>query len=318
MAGAMLRFRPAMRNPAFLGVFFLNPLLWNGITQFQLASVWSFVFFFLGAAAFERRQAKRAVVLLALAIACQPEMGIAGIALYAAFEWARTRAFPRSLLPVSAAAAAIASPALFLFLSTPLLREASPLVIGLSALDNLRRLSVVLVALLLSAAAPSVFRFMRSITAFGAMATVAVLAFIPPSGLWEHSQARFADYLSAHPAVPNETYRVMVKNNHEDGMVEFMKAGATLSSEFFTESEHRHTFHDVGAYTCLLATSEIRHVVIGSEYEQPFRDSELKMLDELTARGLAELEYRGHDGTLVYSVQPPADARRGSVRDCHV
>jgi hypothetical protein len=74
----------------------------------------------------------------------------------------------------------------------------------------------------------------------------------------------------------------------------------------------------VGAYTCLLATSEIRHVVIGSEYEQPFRDSELKMLDELTTRGLAELEYRGHDGTLVYSVQPPADARRGSVRDCHV
>ena len=318
MVGAMARFRPAMRNPAFLALFLLNPILWNGITQFQLATMWSFAFFFVGALAFERRQTVRAVLFLALAIACQPEMGVVAIALYGAFEWFRTRTLPYRLLPVATGALVVASPAVLLFLGTPLLHDATAFRLALSATDNLRRVSIVLLALLLPAIAPQVFRFVRPIAAVGAAATVAVLIFLPPSGLWERSQPRFDAYLRAHAIVPDESYRVMVKNNHEDGMVEFMKAGAVLSSEFFTESEHRHTFHDVDAYACFLGTTEIRHVVLGGEYPSRFRRSEEQMLEALVGRGQAELEFRGDDGTVAYTVHPPAEARRGSVRDCHV
>ncbi len=318
MAGAMLRFRPAMRNPAFLALFLLNPLLWNGITQFQLATLWSFFFFFLGATAFERRRPVRAVVLLALAIACQPEMGVVAIALHGAFEWVRTRMLPPRLVQVAAGALVVASPAVFLFLSTPLLRDATALRLFLSAADNLRRLSIVLLALLLPAAAPHVFRFVRPIAAAGAAATLAALVFLPPSGLWERSHARFEAYLREHPVVSDGSYRVMVKNNHEDGMVEFMKAGAILSSEFFTESEQRHTFRDVDAYACLLATTEVGHVILGSEYPSHLRSSEEQMLEALASRGEAELEFRGEDGSAAYRVHLPANARRGSVRDCHL
>jgi hypothetical protein len=245
-------------------------------------------------------------------------MGVVAMALYGAVEWVRTRTPPRRLLPVAAGALVLASPAVFLFFSTPLLRDATALRLVLSALDNLRRLSIMVLALLLPMAAPQVFRFVRPIAAVGAAATVAALVFLPPSGLWERSQPRFEAYLREHPVVPDGSYRVMVKNNHEDGMVEFMKAGAVLSSEFFTESEHRHTFRDVDAYACFLATTEVRHVVLGSEYPSRFRRSEEQMLEALVSRGQAEFEYRGDDGTVAYTVHPPAGARRGSVRDCHV
>lgn len=317
MLVAMACFRPAMRNPLLFALFLLNPLLWNGITQFQLTTVWSFAFFFLGAARFERHRRGQAWALFAVAIVCHPMMGLGAMALYGAWEWARQWRLPRSFAAVGALAAAAASPAIILFLSTPLLTEASRLDITLSVLDNLRRLSIVLVPLALPALRRFVFKRQATFAGAVALATIATLVYLPPSGLWEHSQPRFADYLAAHPVVPHASYRVAVKNNHEDGMVEFMKAGAVLANEFFTESQHRQVWPSPEAYTCYLATKQVDYVVISGEYDGRYRASELQMLDRLATQGHAELQFRGDDGTVAYSVQPPATARRNSLRECH-
>jgi hypothetical protein len=101
-------------------------------------------------------------------------------------------------------------------------------------------------------------------------------------------------------------------------MVEFMKAGAVLSNEFFTESEHREVFPSLDAYVCMLATRDIRYVVIGSEYERTFAVPEKKLLDQLATAGVANWQYGGTDGTVAYIVDPPAAARRASLRDCHL
>ncbi len=312
----MWRFRPEMKNPLLFSVFLLNPLLWNGITQFQLTTMWSFAFFFFGAAAFERKRTVAAVVLLTLAVASHPMMGIGALALYALWEWAGQRSFPRQWALVAGAAVVVASPAVFLFVSTPVLGDATRLRIALSFLDNTRRLSIVLLPLLLPAMGASFFRHQGKLIVGLGLITIAVLAWVPPSGLWQRSQPRFEGYLAAHPIVPGDSYRVMVKNNQEDGMVQFMKAGATLSNEFFTESQHRQRFANVEAYTCLLATKKVDHVVLSGDYKQRFRESELSMLESLQQSGLAEEEFRGDDGTIAYRVRPPESARRDSLRSC--
>ncbi|MEO8219133.1 MAG: hypothetical protein ABI718_18820, partial [Acidobacteriota bacterium] len=238
------------------------------------------------------------------------------LALYGLWEWVRQRAFPQRWATIAAAAVAIALPAVFLFVSTPVLGDATKIRIALSFLDNLRRLSIVLLPLLLPAMGANFFRHQgKLIVAFGAL-TLALLVWVPPSGLWQRSQPRFEGYLAAHPIVPSDSYRVMVKNNQEDGMVQFMKAGATLSNEFFTESQHRQQFANTEAYTCLLATKKIDHVVLSGDYEARFRKSELSMLEALQQSGLAEEEFRGDDGTIAYRVRPPESARRDSLRSC--
>ena len=318
MLVAMTRFRPAMRNPVLLGIFLLNPLLWNGVTQFQLTTVWSFAFFFFGAAQFEREHRLRAVALFAVAVAAHPMMGSCALGVYLVWEAVRTRAVPVRLLLTSAAAAVLASPFIWLFLSTPALADVSQLRLALSTADNLRRLSIVLLALALPPLTPYVYGARRWLPLAGAAATVGALAFIPPSGLWERSQPRFADYLAAHPIDPTASYRVAVKNNHEDGMVEFMKAGATLSNEFFTESEQRRSWPNADAYLCFLATKGVDRVVISGEYPAALRANETGMLERLQQAGYAEQEFRGADGTVAYTVRPPASARRNALSECHI
>ncbi|MEO6397765.1 MAG: glycosyltransferase family 2 protein [Tepidiformaceae bacterium] len=316
LVAGIWRFRPQMKNPLLFTVFLLNPLLWNGITQFQLTTVWSFALFFFGAALFESKRTFLATLLLALAVATHPLMGIAAISLYGAWEWVRQRSFPRPWATVSAVAAILASPAFLLFLSTPALGDASPLRAALSVADNMRRLSIVLLPLLLPAMGPAFYRHQGKLIVATAALTVAVLVWVPPSGLWQRSQPRFAGYLAANPVVPGDSYRVTVKNNQEDGMVQFMKAGATLSNEFFTESQHRQTFPTLQAYTCLLATKQVDHVVISGAYPARFRTNELRMLGLLAQDGQAEEEFRGADGTIAFRVHPPESARRTSLREC--
>ncbi len=318
LVAGLLQFRTAMRNPLLLALFFLNPLLWNGITQFQLATIWSFGFFFFAIAQFERRRYVLAAPLLGFAIAVHPMMGAGALLLFGAWELVRTRRVPWRLVAVTIPSAILASPAIWLFLSTPSIREANHAVVALSALDNLRRLSIVAFALVLPAATPFVYRHQRAVAGGLAGATALLLSLLPPSGLWERSHPRFAAYLAEHPIEAGAHYRVMVKNNHEDGMVEFMRAGAVLANEFFTESVHRQEFSGVDAYECFLATKNIDHVVLSGEYKRKFYLNESGLLGRLVALGDAEREFTGADGTLAYRVRPSPAAKRDSISDCHL
>ena len=311
-------FRRPMCNPLLLAIFLVNPLLWNGITQFELTTVWAFALFFFGAGLFERKLVIPAAILFAAAMYAHPVMAFAAMGLYGAWEWGRMRRFPMQLALVQAAGVVAGMPAFVLFLKTPSLTESNQMFLFLSALDNMRRLSVVLIALALP---PLRWRFYRHTVAVGsvlALATLATLVYLPPSGLWETPHDRFDGYLAQYPVDPAGHYRVAVKNNHKDGMVQFMKAGAVLANEFFTESQYREVWPSPEAYTCYLATKGIDHVVVSGEYERRFRDSELLMLQTLASAGYAKQQFRGDDGTFAYTVQPPASARRASVRDCHL
>jgi len=315
---AMCRFRPALRNPLLFALVLLNPLLWNGVTQFQLATVWAFAFFFLAGAAFERGRMVAAGGLLVASFASHPMMGLAACGLYGVWELVRARTVPWRFVAVTCAAGAVASPAFYLMFETPLIREAGTWRLLTSGVDNLRRLTLVGAPLAIAQFAPWVLARHRWFAGAAAGATAAILVVLPPSGLWEQSQPRFEAYLAEHPIDPAGHYRVMLKNNHEDGMVEFLKKGAVLANEFFTESERRQKFPSIESYTCFLATKEIDHVVIHHEYLARYRRSELGMLDQMVAANQAQLEFEGADGTRAYLVHPPAAAKKASISDCHL
>src|SRR5205814_1983025 len=121
-------------------------------------------------------------------------------------------------------------------------------ILFLSAADNLRRLTLLAIPLLIVEFTPAVWRRQRLVLAavgVGALGIAGASMLEPPIGLWEQSQPRFADYLAQHPVEPGASYRVLLSTHREDGMYEFMRAGATLSTEFFSESIHRNSFRDV-------------------------------------------------------------------------
>lgn len=318
MLVAVCRFRPAMRTPALFAIFLLNPLFWNGVTQFQLTTFWAFAFFFFGAADFERGRPVRAGVWLVVSMAAHPLMGLAACALYFAWESARTRQLAWRFAAVTAAAGVVASPAFYLMLETPLVGDVGAGRLLTATADNLRRLSMVALPLMLTQFRPVMLGNARAIAAAGAVATAAVLLWIPPSGLWEGSEARFGEYLAAHPVDPTGHYRVLVKNNHEDGMVEVMKQGAVLSNEFFTESEHRQTWDSLEEYACYLAGRDVRRVLVSADYPERFRASEEARLDELVSRNEAGVEFSGSDGTRAYTVDLSPARREAAGNGCRI
>ena len=318
MVAGMWRFRPKMRNPLLFTLFLVNPLLWNGITQFQLTTFWAFALFFFGAAALERDRRAVATLLFTASLYAHPVMGGMAIGIYGAWEVARTRSAPLALATTGAIACVLAIPAFAWLLETPLIGEAGTGRLILSTLDNMRRLSVVVLALGLPALAPFALRRHRPLFAAGVAVTAASLVYLAPSGLWERSEPRFAAYLAAHPVDPRSSYRVDVANNREDGAYELLVAGATLSHEFYTESQRRQRFDSTDAYACFLATKRTTHVLIHRSYPARFRRSEVARLDELVGRGLAEVEFNGADGTVAYRVHVPDSFGKGSVRDCGI
>ena len=155
-------------------------------------------------------------------------------------------------------------------------------------------------------------------TTVGAVATAALFVFLPPSGLWEQSRPRFAEYLAQHPVDPAGSYRVAIKNNYEDGDVQFLQAGATLSHELFTESQRRQKFRSTDGYACFLASKKTTHVVIHGSYPGKFRSSEFARLEDLVARGQASVQYSGANGTRAYTISVPPSLARESISDCDI
>lgn len=313
---AALWFRPGLRNPALFGLFLLNPLLWNGVTQFQLATFWAFGFVLAGAALFERRRRAAATGAFALGIVCHPMLGLAAIVMYVGIEWYRLKGAPRPLIAAAALAALLASPAILMFLATPAIHNAGLVAIALTGGDNLRRLTIVALVFALPAAAAFVQRHERLLYSLGGASTLGVLLWVAPSGLWSRSTPQFSDYLAGAPVDHAHSYRVMTQNNREDGMVEFMKAGAVLSNEFFSESENRRSFSSLDQYECLLATRNAGHVILTGGYQRHWRTNERALLDRMAMEGRAQREYESSGGTVAYQVSPRQDARKGSLRAC--
>ena len=313
---SVLVYLPALREARLLALFLLNVQLWNSVTQFELPTIWALSLAFFGCAAAERRRWPLAIGLLALAIAAHPQVGTAAIGTIIICVTVHEHRLPRGLLACGAVAAVLASPSYWLLASGPVVGEANRVLLALSFLDNFRRLSIVLLAVVLAAYPAFFLRHFAKVAALGTAMTAVYLLLLPPSGLWESTRPQFSAYLQQHPISAQGSYRVLVKNNYKTGMIEFMKAGAVLSTELFPESIRRQSFPSVKSYACFLATSDVGDVVITGDYQRLYHTNELQLLDQLAEAGQATRDYVGPDGTLGFRIVLPSSDRRPSVRDC--
>jgi glycosyltransferase involved in cell wall biosynthesis len=293
--------RPVMRDPWVMLLFLLNPFYLDGVLAFQFPFLWSAFFFFLFVIALDREWDGAAGVLLWLCITTHPLAGGIGALCYLAVHFLteperRLRFFVLGLI------AGIASlPAILLARGTPALAENSLRVIVSSIADGfVRRATVLAFPFLATALVVYVRRWYRPIFAVWIAGLIFTLFIVNGAfgyaqggygGLFRQSHDMYAPYFASAQFDPQATYRVMEPNQYEDGQYYFLRHGARLANEFFSESMFRRSWTE-GEYRDFLTTKQIDYVSIERGYLAQYHTNEQQLLDALTQRDLAHAVYR--------------------------
>jgi len=303
-------------SPLVMALVLVNWQLWNGVLQFQLPTVWAFAFAALSAAAFDRGRPAWGGALAWAALVAHPLMGGAGLASVTLAEVERRRGIPSARVAWLAGAALLASPAIWTFLQIPAVDHVSRWGWVTPARITLQRLSMLWWPWLCVRFLPVTIRWhVWFLAALGLLLARNFLGSNPQNIHWV-TLPRFPDYVEAGRLDPAARYRVLTMSNQEDGMIQLMQAGATLTQDFFDESVARRSFGGVEEYRCFLGRKGADRVLVQGEWlRHPLRDTsnEVDVLDRLVAEGHAALTFRGKAGTLEYTVtsSPPAGCVRG-------
>jgi hypothetical protein len=205
-------------------------------------------------------------------------------------------------------------PVYWMTLSTPAVNDDPSAFIRTTTSSLISRGSWFAAPFILSWAAPWLRRNYRPMLGLG-LASSALGVFLlggfigfhrAPSGYWgifHDSSDVYASYFASAQFQPGKTYRVLEPSEREDGMYRFIRHGAVLSSEFFTES----TFHrpwNLDQYACYTAFKQVDFVVVERAWERRVRFNEGELLKSLVADGRASVSYTDPAGRfVVYDIQ---------------
>lgn len=296
-------------SPLLFAMMLVNPQLLLGVAQFQLPTVWAFAFACLSAASFDRAQPRRAGALAAAALITHPLAGAAAIAFTLLTTIERDHRLPLARAAALVLAALVASPAIWMFASTPLIGERSVSELMAPLVATAWRLSYLALPWLLQRMAPLSIRLHAPVLAASVLVVLYNLSILHPENPWDYTRPRFADFITAGLVTTNASYRVLTMTEREDGMVQLLQAGAVLAHEFFDESIQRRSFRTTEEYHCFLDLKHATHVLVSDEWLRRQYTNEVSMLDRLVDDGTATLTFRGADGTRAYTIKA---ATRGS------
>ena len=293
--------RPVMRDPWVMLLFLLNPFYIDGLLAFQFPFLWSAFFFFLFVIALDRRWDVAAGGLLWLCITTHPLAGGIGALCYLATHFLSEPERRWRFFVMGALAGLASLPALLLARGTPALAENSARVIASSIADGfVRRATVLAFPFLATYLIVSVRRWYRSI--FAAWIVGLIFSIVMANGAFGYAQGGYdglftqshdiyAPYFASAQFDPRATYRVMEPNQFEDGQYYFLRHGARLANEFFSESMFRRSWTE-GEYRDFLTKKKIDYVSIERGYLAQYHTNEQQLLDGLTQRDLARAIYR--------------------------
>ena len=307
--------RSVMRDPWMILIFLLNPFFIDSIFAFQFATIWCAFFFLLFVWAFERQKPVRAALLLWLAVSSHPLIGSLAAAAYLAITVAHSQGELRRVLLIAAPVGLALAPIYWMTLSTPALGD-DPSVFILTTIHSvLARGSWFAAPFIISWAAPWLRRNYRPVLAFSSAAAAAGVLLLggvlrydrAPSGYFgvlHPSSDVYAAFFASPDFQPGMTYRVLEPSEREDGMYRFIRHGAILSNEFFTES----TFHrpwNINQYACYTAYKQVDFVVVERAWERRVKFNESDLLKSLVTGGQANARYADPAGRfVVYDIQP--------------
>jgi hypothetical protein len=292
--------RPVMRDPWFILLFVANPFFIDAVYAFQFATIWSVLFFFLFVWAFEQRRYLPAAALLWLAVSTHPIMGGMAAASYGLYLMARERPKVPSFVLLSLPVAVALVPIYWMTLLTPSVRENSIWTVVQSVLDDLpRRGSLYVMPFALTVFAPYIRRSYRVVFTAVVLAAAGGVFFSNGTAIVHHggyygavhgSSDVYERFFASSSFQPGATYRVMEPNQREDGMYRFIRHGAVLSNEFFSESVFRRNW-TAPQYGCYVAFKRIDYVVIERAYLNDFHRNEQTLLQSLVREGQASVAY---------------------------
>jgi hypothetical protein len=313
--------RPALRNPWFALIFIANPMFIDALYSFQFASVWSTVFFFLFIWAFERRRLPLAALLCWLTVSSHPLMGsfsIAGYGLYLVLT-ERPRLLP--FLGICALTALPLAPIFWMTLQTPSVGENSHLLLVLGLLDTVvRRGTVTFMPLVLGLPAVATFVRQHYARVMGAVGVLLLLGLGFSLGVVRiadlnrgsyfgatHSSSDiYAGYFASPAFQPGAVYRVMEPTEREDGAYRFIRHGAVLANDFFSESYQRRNWTEA-QFACYASAKSLQFDVIETAYTSRYGKNENSLIQELVAQAKAAVVYTDPSGRfIVYDVRPLA------------
>jgi len=321
--------RPVMRDPWMILLFLINPFFIDSVFAFQFATVWCALFFFLFVSAFERRRTVLAALLLWLTVSSHPMIGSLTSGAYLAIYSAVHRGRARDLLIVVVPVGLALLPIYWMTLSTPAVNDEPSAFVRTTLSSIVSRGLWFAAPFVLSLVAPWLRRNYRPVLGLGfassALGVVVLGGFIgfhgAPSGYWgilHDSSDVYAAFFASPEFQPGMTYRVLEPSEREDGMYRFMRHGAVLSNEFFTES----TFHrpwNMEQYGCYTAFKRVDFVVVEQAWEHRMHFNEGDLLKSLVYRGQARIAYADPRGRfVVYNIQPfvAGQHRPSSLSQC--
>ncbi len=321
--------RPVMRDPWMILLFLINPFFIDSVFAFQFATIWCALFFFLFVSAFERRMTMLAALLLWLTISSHPMIGSLAGGTYLAIHAVLHRERARDLLLLAVPVGLALIPVYWMTLSTPALNEEPTAFIRTTISSIVSRGSWIAAPFVLSWVAPWLRRHYRPVLGLGfassAVGVVLLGGFIgfyrAPSGYWgvvHDSSDVYAAFFASPAFQPGMTYRVLEPSEREDGMYRFIRHGAVLSNEFFTESEF-HRPWNTDQYGCYTAYKRIDFVVVERAWERRLHFNEGDLLNSLVARRQASVTYADPGGRfVVYNIQPfvAGQHRPSSLSQC--
>jgi hypothetical protein len=314
-------------------LFVLNPFFIDMLYSFQFATAWSLFAFFLFVWTFERKRYLIAAPLLWLAVSSHPIMGTFAVIVYVIATALRYPFRLRQLLLVCLAIAPALVPIYWMTLHTPSVSENSLLKMVGSILDTVtRRGTVFLLPFALAAFAAAIRRHYRRALGAFAIVSLAGVAFVTGPlyvgdlnrgdymGAFRSSHDIYASYFDSPAFEAGATYRVMEPKGREDGMYRFIKHGAVLSNDFFSESLQRRNWQ-MHQYDCYLAFKRVDFVVVEKAYITEYKKDEASLLTRFVDRGDAQVAYNDPRGLFtVYNVRDRVvqQQRPASLRECRL
>jgi hypothetical protein len=238
----------------------------------------------------------------------------------------RAKLRPLVLMSVPVGLALI--PIFWMTLQTPSVGENSLKTVTLSVMDVLPRRGTIFWAPFLFATFAPLLRsyFRPTMLVFAASIALVVMIATGPLrisygsyyGALHFSDDIYAAYFQSPQFHPGATYRVVEPNGREDGMYYFIRHGAVLSNEFFSESEFFHSFPK-NAYPCFLSFRRVDYVVMERAYMANSPSNEQSLLQGYVASGQAQVAYVDPEGKFtVYDVRPfvAAQPKPSSLDQC--
>jgi Glycosyl transferase family 2 len=325
---AASKVHPVMRNPWVMLLFVMNPFVIDAVYTFQFATLWSAFFFLLFMWSMNERRHLLAAVLLWLTISAHPIMGGFAVGGYALWYLIVDRSKLRPLALMSVPVGVALVPIFWMTMLTPSVGENSLKTVVLSVMDVLPRRGTIFWAPFLFLAFAPLIRNHYRIVAGGWAAGIALVVLMATGplrvsygsyyGALHMSSDIYAGYFASPQFHPGATYRVVEPNDREDGMYRFIRHGAVLGNEFFSESMFRRNW-TVDQYGCFLAFKGIDYVAMEKAYMVNSPTNEQDVLEGLVSSGEARVPYVDAKGRFtVYDVQPfvSKQSKASSLSEC--